>query len=252
MLALTKQGEQLSKILIHETQDYSAYLWRQYAPLSSEAVQGRPFFLGLSLRSPKFNRKLVTEFALLTKRFSHSAYITTFNYPLIFNILAKGSSVEEFEHEFDILRKLDGDAERMVERIISQPTNDPEIRFLKFEQLFNCVPESYFIEIRNLFLQNRFFQQKCIDHVKKTFSIAPDQALGKKYTLVEYFVFELPILLYLAYSFEGGVVDVYPGVNPSILWEFDAGHYDSHCPQIAKDRQQSAGLLYVELVTRPQ
>ena len=63
--------------------------------------------------------------------------------------------------------------------------------------------------------------------------------------LAGFFICEIPVLVYAYYSIPTGIVDVYPGDNPDILWQIERGIYQEELPKTTEFALKGKPLVYI-------
>lgn len=208
-----------------------------------ESFSGRASMLMVSMRSRSFPREIIEKAFNFSKAHSLISCYTIVDLPYAHNAFANVDSLEELIDELNKLISIRGQVERKIKKVIRK--NGFEVEYIAWQDVISEVPIVFQQEVLNAVSNSKEFRESILSQVSLV--IPNFYNIPNRENFVMFFISELPCLLYLYTKYKGGVIDLYPGPNPDIIWQISNGHYVEFMPTITKSFADGNQFIYVEL-----
>ncbi|MEM9303261.1 MAG: hypothetical protein AAGE01_14195 [Pseudomonadota bacterium] len=198
----------------------------------------RLFCLMVSVRNPAFSRRQLSGFFDLLDHFNAQGEIIIFDAPYARTIVATTPCQDERARELTKLDRITRERIEMVQRIRSNRC--PALPVRSFEAVANEADPAWNEELRSAFAAGGAFRDAILARSREVLpaGVTPSP---------EFLLFELPVLLHLYLRYcARGVVDVYPGENPPLIWDVLLGRFADELPAISRAAGLTRPLLYVD------
>ncbi|HEX3065757.1 MAG TPA: hypothetical protein VHQ39_09760 [Dongiaceae bacterium] len=207
-------------------------------------LEGRRGYLMVSVKNTNFTAQTVETFCDLAERHLSAGEVILVDTPYMAPILASESDGDSRQRKIANLHKAAADRRQFVEKILARRSARISIR--DFDEVDRTVAPEICREVRLAFESGGRFREALLARSREVIPPAiPDASMAP---YAEFLVSEIPVLCHLYYaSGAPGVVDVYPGENPQLLWDIERGRYEQELPAITGLVAQSPGLIYVDI-----
>ncbi len=226
------------------TQDVVAVASSLSAIDPPERWAGRSGLLAVSIKNPRFSNRLVTAFIALCQHTLESGVITVVDAPYERNLLAAGLGDEWLRRERVTLRRIADETRSRIERRL-RAAAATRVRLLDWQDFAGQTPEWVAQEVRQAWERRGGFHRAVL---AQTFRAIPGLEPGPRAEChAEFVLEELPALLNWYYTAEHGCVDVYPGAQPELFWQIEAGAHADELPRLSARVRAGRSLVYLDV-----
>lgn len=213
--------------------------------LSLEHIKNIHAYFMISMKNKRFSKHLIRSVLQYALSMNWKLEITVVDAPY-FSALSwndsEGSRSLESGHEK--LNRIALETKEKVTRIV-QSFEPSCFKILEWSSISDQCESWIKDEINKAFIQNQ--------HVTELLEAQTQEATGLDRSdpefraKVDFLLNEFPTLIWMYYSSENSVVDVYPGKNAFFFNELEKGHLIDELPKITKLVQKSPPLIYANV-----
>lgn len=223
--------------------DIQTIITNKIEPYNFEGLRGKTGFLMISIKNPRFSRKLIDRYCQFAISYLEVGYLSVVDLPYLRNVAANFDCEKLRVKEVEKLNTISSQIKRRAQKSLNKYSG-ANLSMMSWEDLVINTPEWVKQEVTDGFnckgrLYNDILKQtqKAINFITNT-----DKLIQFAHFLVD----ELPVLFYLYYLIDDGIVDFYPGENTNIVWKLEAGHYREELPKLSQIAIKHRGLIYVD------
>ncbi len=143
------------------------------------------------------------------------------------------------------LERISWEVHQKAQNVI-QGQGSNRVRVDTWQSLGQRTPAWMKAEVRNAFTQRRDFYHQVFQEVVAIKGSCSNKTQLERFA--EFFLCEVPILVYAYYADPQGIVDVYPGHNASILWQIEQGLWRAELPQTTEFALAGPELVYLDVL----
>ncbi|MBT8472112.1 MAG: hypothetical protein HKN14_00865 [Marinicaulis sp.] len=208
-------------------------------------LEGRDAWLFVSIKNRSFNRPYIMKFIDLCDGLGLKGHVCPVDDPYRYNRMAELKRDDLPEEEVAKIARTSADIARMVEKAINGKRTE-QVDIVKWCDLEEATPKIYREELTAAFKKGGQVRDFLYEHVSSVKPLEDDKDFER---FAEFFLCEVPVLLYAYYS-NGPTLDIYPGPQPKFFWQIELGHFEDELPKLTELTKEGRSLLYLDTHNR--
>jgi hypothetical protein len=207
-------------------------------------LKDRTGALMISVKNKSFTNRLIESFCRFTSQHLERGIVIVVDEPYAANIEATESRSEARANALERLARIGEENARRVEKILARHRPVP-IELQSWAEAEGPTPRWLVDELEQAFASGGRVKR---DVLARTREVLPDSVPDDRLEAYSQFLIrELPVLFDVYYRrFTRGVVDVYPGENPELVWNLERGVYADELPGATRLAREGPSLAYVD------